>query len=44
MLTDWEAEDGGWGWEGETVDGGVVGQNGLLGELEVLELLLKNRL
>lgn len=40
VLADWETEDGGWSWERETVDGGVVRQNGLLRKLEVLELLL----
>lgn len=42
VLPDWETEDGGWAWEGEAVDGGVVGEDGLLGELEVLEFLLQD--
>lgn len=28
VLACWEAEDGCWGWEGETVDGCVVGEDG----------------
>lgn len=42
VLADWETKDGGWGREGETVDGGVVGEDGFLGELKVLELLLED--
>ncbi len=63
MLADWEAEDGCWVWEGETVatnrlagfssgesngkergdvHSDIVGDDGLLGEWESLELLLQD--
>ena len=42
VLADWETEDGGWGWEGEAVDCGVVGEDCFFGELEFLEFLLEN--
>lgn len=42
VLANWETEDGGWGWEGESVDGCVVGEDGLFSELEVLEFLLED--
>lgn len=39
VLADREAEDRGWGWESEAVDGDVVGDDSLLGHLKLLELL-----
>lgn len=42
VLADWKTKDGSWAWEREPVDCGVVGEDGFLGELEVLELLLED--